>query len=192
MNPKDFDDKFLWDAIKYRNDAPCLELLFRRYYTKLIDFSVMIISDEDAAGEIAADVFVKIWEKRTELDMGNVRAYLFVMAKNMSLNYLKNKNQTLSFEIIDETCKEVISDYNDPFQLLCDIEDNRYFDNLIDQLPKRRKIIFKLNRIDGLKYKEIAEILGISIRSVEDQMMHAFKFFRRAMKERDASDKIEQ
>ncbi len=179
------DDKFLWGAIKYKDDESALEILFRRYYVKLSDFSQMMVKDHCEAGEIAADVFVKIWEKRNQLEITHVRAYLYMSAKNMSVNHLKVKSKNLTFENIEALNQEVISVYHDPFQLICDIEEHQYYNHLINQLPSQRKIIYKLNRNDGLKYKEIAEVLKISIRSVEDQMMHAMKFLRAAYRGTD-------
>jgi len=159
-------------------DQQAFELFFRKFHVMLFAFVNKFLHDPEEAQEVVQDVFAKIWERRDEIDPANsLKSYLFKIAQNISLNRLKRK--------------KVESKYTEIFKLV--YIDNREFsahesliakeldvqiDLSIRKLPKQCRKIFELNRIDGLKYKEIAELLHISIKTVEAQMSKALRSLR--------------
>lgn len=167
-------DEVLFDLIKRDDDQRALEMLFQRYYHRLCDFVFHYVRSFDLTEEIVSDVFLKIWLKRKTLTITqNFKAYLFAATQNQTLNYIQKKNpdwvrlQDLSVEITSETPR--------PDEAVIFSELQNHIEELINNLPPRRKMIFKLSRIEGFAYREIADILSISIYTVQNQMVQAVK-----------------
>jgi len=158
-------------------DKKAFEELFKKYYTPLCRFAISFTKDEMAAEEIVQEVFVTIWEQRDKLAIHtSIKSYLYMATRNRALNYLKSQN-------IQSAYKEEIS--------ACSTEGENSTDNLmnheelqtlitkaINSLPEKCRAIFNLSRNDELSYKEIAEYLDISIKTVENQMGIALKKLR--------------
>ncbi len=157
------------------------EDLFRTYFSSLCFFSMKYVSDLDTSKEIVHSIFVKLWEKRNELETGiSLKSYLFTSVHNRSLNYIRDRKKFRVGEAGDEDFKssEAGSD-------LAGLEYNELeskIDGLIKGLPEKCRIIFELSRFEGLKYKEIANKLNISIKTVEAQMSKALKILKEGMK----------
>ena len=167
-------DEDLFQCIK-REDAKALKILFERYYSPLCHFAFKFVQEVHLAEEVVSDVFLALWLKKQTIEIRlNLRAYLYTAVRNQSLNYVKkNRNYFEDLEVGDK--EEKISDSNaDTFITYKELKDD--IDALLRQLPEKRQVIFRLNRIDGLSYKEIAEILSISIHTVQNQMVAAVKF----------------
>ena len=127
------------------------------------------------ADEVASDVMMKLWRIRNKIDViENIKVYAFVMARNMSLNLIKSlsKNKTLSLEEIEV---ELIADSYSPEQILITEDLRKRLDEVIQELPNRNKLVYKLVKEDGLSYKETAEILGISSKTVDAHLVAAVK-----------------
>ncbi len=167
------EDKILFECVK-KDNQQALEQLFQKYYFNLCLYAKKYVVCSDLAEEVVADVFFKIWQSRKTLQINtSLKSYLFVATKNLSINVVnKVKSDYLKREI-----HETSSDFShlNTDESLHYNEVKTQIDQIIDELPPQRKIIFKLNRIDGLKYKEIAEKLGISVSTVQKQMIEAIK-----------------
>ncbi|WP_187269316.1 RNA polymerase sigma-70 factor [Algibacter pacificus] len=166
-------DEILFNCVK-KNNQQALEQLFQKYYFNLCLFSKKYVGSADLAEEVVADVFFKIWQNRNSLQIKtSLKSYLFVATKNLSINVVN--------KVKADTLKQQLTELNTNFSHLSTDDTLRYnevkhqIDQIIEQLPQQRKIIFKLNRIDGLKYKEIADKLGISVSTVQKQMLEAIK-----------------
>jgi RNA polymerase sigma-70 factor, ECF subfamily len=171
---KHISDEELFHRIK-SNDAKALKILFERYYSSLCTFAYKFVKNVHLAEEVVSDVFFNIWIKKEKIEIKlNLKTYMYTAVRNQSLNYLK-KNK-IHLEDIETIVKEnKISDLNaDKFITYEEL--NNDIEALLQQLPEKRQIIFRMNRIDGLSYKEIAEILSISIHTVQNQMVAAVKF----------------
>ncbi|HXO74456.1 MAG TPA: sigma-70 family RNA polymerase sigma factor, partial [Puia sp.] len=119
---------------------------------------------------VVSDVFIKVWEKRKELEkIDNLKVYLYVSTRNIAFNYLDKQKRNATFSI-DDFQAEFTSVYFDPEQMLITADMLALIQKAIDQLPSKCRLIFKLAKEDGLKYKEIAEILNISAKTVENQI----------------------
>jgi RNA polymerase sigma-70 factor (ECF subfamily) len=167
-------DEELFQHIK-NDDAKALKILFERYFSSLCYFACKFVKNVHPAEEVVSDVFLNLWLKKEKIEIKiNLRTYLFTAVKNQSLNYLKTNK--IHLEEIDTADKESkTSDLNADRAVMYE-ELKNDLDALLRQLPEKRQIIFRMNRIDGLSYKEIAEILSISIHTVQNQMVAAVKY----------------
>ena len=165
----------LQQAIACLDDVQAYKQLFLLFQPALLQFAVSIIRSRELSEEIVSDVFIKIWQKRQHLDkIENLQFYLFTAVRNRAINKLheQRKNSAIS---IDDAPIEIRSIYHDPEQKLISAEMIQEIQAAIQQLPSRCRLIFKLVKEDGLKYKEVAELLHISVKTVENQMSLAFK-----------------
>lgn len=160
--------------IAHHDDRKAFETLFQIYYERLFHFSVNFVHDRNAAEEVVSDVFVKIWRSRQQLvNIRNIDTYLFVAVKHQSFNYQKYTDQHAAMPSSFNP-DQLIEWFNPEKEL--EYQELTYDVQLaIESLPEQCKIIFKLIREEGFKYKEVAEILQISVRTVETQLFRAVK-----------------
>ncbi len=173
------DETELFEKIK-KSDLKAFEILFHRYYRHLCLFSAKILKDNDAAEEIVQDFFVKLWEKREQIDIRtSVNSYLFGSVKNLCINYINHNKikQKYAKFIQDETAIKIPDE--DRF---VEPDLTEKIAESINSLPEKRREIFRLSREEGMKYKEIAEKLHISVKTVEAQMGLAIKTLREKLK----------
>ena len=152
------------------DDEPAYKQVFFIFYSPLLKFAQTFFGDRQIAEEIVSDVMIKIWEKRKGLsDITNLRVYLYISTKNTALNYLakQKKAEIISIEHLN---LDFPSNTLNPEQLMISAEMIRRINNAINSLPPRCKLIFKLVKEDGLPYKEVAEILDISIKTIDNQL----------------------
>lgn len=169
------DNVMLWSNICSRNDMQSFEVLFHKLNTRLIKFCVFYIHNKEAAEEIVSDVFVRCWENRLNLaHINDPSTYLFVAVKNSSLNYIKKYSQIHLVQIEDSHELVFVNTY-DPVKALERKELHFILDNAIDSLPMQAKLVFRLIKEDGMRYKQVAEILNISSRTVQTQLFRAIK-----------------
>jgi len=167
--------RLLQQAIACFDDTQAYKQLFQLFYPSLVSFATSIIRSKELSEEIVSDVFIKIWEKRQQLDkVENLSFYLFTAVKNKCLNQLQDQKNKASFEI-DDTVIEFRSLYHDPEEKLISAEIIRQIQQAIQDLPPRCRLIFKLVKEEGFKYKEAAELMQLSIKTIENQMSLAFK-----------------
>lgn len=145
--------------------------LYLTYYSKLVRFAKEFVQHEEDAENITQDVFTDLWEKRdfiTHID--NMNAYLFRLVRNRCLDYLRHKVfEQRYMESLQLSCEEeAVEDHDTEILIRA----------AINSLPQRCRDIFLLSRVEGLKYREISEHLGISVNTVECQMGIALKKLR--------------
>ncbi|MFT4094755.1 MAG: RNA polymerase sigma-70 factor [Niabella sp.] len=147
-------------------------LLFKRLY----HFAFSIIRVPEVAVEVVEDVFLKLWMQRDQLaEIKNLPVYLYVAVKNRALNRLETKAKELHLSGLDHLVPDMASVENDPLTEMISSEMLKRVNHAIENLPPRCKMIFKLVREDGLRYKEVAAILNISVNTIDVQMAAAVK-----------------
>ena len=157
------------------NDVNAYGQLYTSFMPKLIQFAKSIIKNKELAEEIVSDVFVKVWEKRAQLcGIENLRLYLYISTKNTALNYL-SRHYRKNLVSLDDINIEVSTIQYSPEQILINSEMINRINAAIAMLPPRCRLIFKLAKEDGLKYNEIAKLLNISIKTIDNQMAIAIK-----------------
>ena len=160
------------------------EAMFNRYYEPMCRFVYQLLKDADATEDLVQNVFIKDWEKREELDFSsNLKPYLFQAAWNAGLNQQKKNSNWLSLEMDEDGAFEyepAATETTD--QALGLAEASRLLELALNQLPEGCRLVFNLSRQEGLSYKEIAETLGISVKTVENQMSKALLHLRKHLK----------
>lgn len=152
------------------DDPQAYKELFLSYYHRLTEFARSITGTRESAEEVVSDVFLKVWiNRKSLLKVANVHLYLYISTRNASINCLKKENRRATFSL-DEVVVELRSLYLDPEQLMITAEMFRRIQRAISLLPPRCQLIFKLVKEDGLKYREVAELLELSVKTVENQM----------------------
>lgn len=164
-----------------KNDVSAFDSLFKSYAPKVFNFCNKIIENRYDAEELTQEVFTALWENRMKIDENlSFSAYIFGIARNQInslfrkniyrqnyLHYLDGKSEILSFVTDDEIQLNELKEF---------------LNRGIEQLPPKRKEIFKLSRLKGLSYKEIATHLGISENTVDVQMRKSLDFLRELVK----------
>jgi RNA polymerase sigma-70 factor (ECF subfamily) len=167
--------KYLQEGISC-GDQEALKELYRLLYKKLVQFAFVLVRSRELSEEVVEDVFIKLWNRRSQiLDIQNLKVYLYIATKNTALNYLSKKAielTTAPFDYLDIDTAEVSAS---PEQMMITAEMLRKMQAAVDALPPRCKMIFKLIREDGLRYKEVADILSISVNTIDAQMAIAVK-----------------
>lgn len=175
-----FTDEALTDLLK-ENDALALETLFNRYYKSLCQFCAVYTKDYEAAEEIIADLFIKIWDGRKVHTIAHLRSYLFTAARNLSLNYIQKKKDPVSSLEDVQADHHLFQDIDTPFRILSGRESSAAILQLIDRLPERQREILLMSRIDQMDKSNIAGVLGISVRTVETTLYQSIKELRRML-----------
>lgn len=157
-------------------DQAALKELYRLLYKKLVQFAYVLVRSRELSEEVVEDVFIKLWNKRGHiLDIQNLKVYLYIATKNTALNYLSKRAIELTTAPFDYLDIETADIDASPEQLMITAEMLRKMQVAVDALPPRCKMIFKLIREDGLRYKEVSDILGISVNTIDAQMAIAVK-----------------
>lgn len=170
------DIRYWQRQIACDGDEKAFSELFRHFYDRLLYFSIQYVYTREAAEEIVSDVFVKIWNRREELEkIANLEVYLFVAVKNHSLNYLEQYSSLRITPLNDESGLSQLTNSVDPERTMEWKEILFKMDQEVGRLPDQCRRVFKLIKEEGFKYKDVAEILNISPRTVETQLFRAMK-----------------
>ncbi|MBI3124589.1 MAG: RNA polymerase sigma-70 factor [Ignavibacteriales bacterium] len=170
-NEEDFQ---LLDHIK-KDDPLALKALFIKYYNPLCYFSFQIVKSTELSEETVSDVFAELWIKRNRINVQtSFKSYLYTAVKNRSINYYKQEKRLA--EALKPNQLHLITSQTETDHIVNQQDLEKQIEELLKQLPEKRGLIFRMNRIDGLSYQEIADILSISIHTVQNQMIKAVKF----------------
>lgn len=167
--------KDLQRQIAVYEDESAYKELFFILFNSLTRFATGIVHSKEIAEEIVSDVFISIWNDRTKLNaIDDLQLYIFVAVKNNSISKVKqlNKRTTVS---IDEIDVEMDSLYQNPEEQLLSKESLGRLETAINHLPQRARLIFKLAKEDRMRYKDIAVLLNISVKTVDNQLAIALK-----------------
>lgn len=160
-----------------RGDHFAFDQLFHKYGSSLFSFVVSVLKDESDAEEVVQDVFLKIWEKRKDLDSSlSFKSYLFTIALNTTKNRYRKKLQAEKYK--QDLALELNINHTSDFDAIEYRNLLDYVDKIIEKLPPSRREIFILSKKDGLKNLEIAKLLNISEQTVKNQLVSAMKFLR--------------
>ena len=154
-------------------DTRAFRQIFDALFSNLTKFSFSFVHSKEAATEIVDELFVQLWVKRDDImKINDLRVYLYTATKNASLNYISKKAKQIELEPY-ENLQVQMTDVVSPEQIMITKEILQKIKEAIDSLPPRCKLIFKFVREDGLSYSEVAEILGLSIKTIDSQMVIA-------------------
>jgi RNA polymerase sigma-70 factor (ECF subfamily) len=175
------DEKYLIEGI-HSGDKQIFEEVYRDFYIPLCYYCLRYVETLEDSEEIVQDLFVKIWEKRTELEINtSLKAYLYRSVQNYALNFLSKKKTQNRYLMIHS--RQLSDDFGNERNELLEEELRVLLKRAILQLPEKRRRIFELSRFEGMKYSRIAEKLSISVKTVESQMTKALKYLRIVLKD---------
>lgn len=169
------------ESMNFRSEAS-FEVLFKTYYSAMCAFASRYLEDPAQVEEVVQEVFAQLWEKKSSIQIeSSIKSYLFRAVRNHCLNVIKHQK-------VRETYRSHVETHRDDYQLdetdsmiAVDIKDSIMAG--IASLPAQCAKVFRMNRLEGLKYREIAEQLGISQKTVEAQMAKAMRRMREFMKD---------
>lgn len=181
--------KQLLHKISKSDDEQAFQLLFEMYFERLLKFSDGYVKDLDAAKDVLADVFISLWVNRSRLnDVENFDSYVFKCVKNQSLKHIQNNKRRPQLPLGDGGTHFYIDNYTP--EMAFEFKELRgYFEDAIEQLPEQCRIVFRLIKLEKLKYKEVSEILGISVKTVDAHLVKAIRRLREMFDEHHLSKK---
>ena len=163
------------NTTSYKLDAAEYEIVFRQYYESLCHYANTWMKDMDAAEEIVQNTFVKLWEKKESLNIEiSLKSYLYKSVYHASLNEIKHQN--VKNKYINMHNNEEPLDNMQSVSQIRDLEHR--IDQALQKLPEQCRLVFQMSRFRQLKYREIADVLNISVKTVENQMGKALKIMR--------------
>jgi len=164
------------------DDRNSFELFFKKYYTRLIKFALLYVPIQEQAEDIVSDVLIKLLKKQSKFYQSeHFEGYLFMAVKNQSISYLRKQKIQYTHKTI-EIASDHLFNENDPETLLEYDELTILVTKTINNLPPRRQIIFKLVKEENQKIKEVALLLDLSPKTVENHLSLAIKQLRNAIK----------
>lgn len=179
--PENEQIKYLLKRIADSNDQVAYKQLFVLLHGPLSQFAYSILKSKEEAEELISDMFIRIWEKRNTLtDIETPRLYFYTTAKNMAITRINRQKKQAGLNP-ENWLITLNSVYFNPEKLLITEEILRQIQMAISTLPPRCRLIFKLVKEDGLKYREVAELLHLSIKTVETQMAIALRRIGKCM-----------
>jgi len=153
------------------------EKVFQEFYQPLAAFAYKYLSDHDLAEEMVQDTFTNIWQKVDQIEVRTtIKSYLYGAVRNGCLNHLKHRKVVRRHE-----AHEMQKDDFDQIDFLELDELQAEIDKAMNQLPQKCRQIFEMSRFEEKKYQEIADELGISVKTVETQMSRALKAMRMSL-----------
>ncbi|GAC1591518.1 MAG: RNA polymerase sigma-70 factor [Ginsengibacter sp.] len=163
-----------------QNDIEAFDNLYTRHWAEMYKYAFIILKEQDACKDIVQNIFVWLWEHRQVLEIHTLRSYLKAAVKFKVANYIRSKK-------IRESFFEELADYSPP-TMVSNAEEMAEINELktiihqaIIVLPDKCRKIFRLSREEFLSNKDIADRLGISVKTVENQMTIALNRIRRTL-----------
>src|SRR5574338_93398 len=173
--------KRLLRLIAQNDDQAAYKELFMLLYYRLKKFAYSILKSNEETEELVLDVFLLIWEKRNQLtSIEFPRLYFYTTTRNLALTRINQRKKQVGTAPEDWLVK-LNSIYFEPEELFISEETLKKINQAIEDLPPRCRLIFKLVKEDGLHYREVAELLNLSIKTIEAQMAIAFRRIGKCM-----------
>lgn len=163
------------------DDQSAYQQLFEAYYDRLLRIAELLTHSHELAEEVVSDVFIALWRRRKELGtIDNLRLYLYVAVRNTAMNYLRkmNRSATVSLDQVDPGLRDP---FVNPEQAYVSKEMHQRVRRAVESLPPRCRMVYKLVKEDGLSYKEAAELLNLSVSTVDNQLVLAIRKISQAL-----------
>lgn len=177
-------DELLMQDLAAKDDARALEILFHRHYETLCRYVFAILKCHHTTQEVVSDVFLKIWNQRHTLHIQvSLRAYLLTAVRNLAIDYLRRQARHRTVEA-DAIHSDLPCGYTSAHDQVVGREADDIIEAAIERLPRQGRAIFRLSRDGGMKYREIADYLGLSIKTVETHMTRSLVYLRNEVSEK--------
>jgi RNA polymerase sigma-70 factor (ECF subfamily) len=165
-------------GIKY-SDTTAFRRLFESTNQLIFNFLYYRLGNVEAAEDILQEVFVKLWEKRDQINEHmSIKSYLMTIAHNLAANWVRHNHVVMRFQL-EQANEHPMSE--NPYLEYEFRETQNLLTEALAGLPNQPRIVFMMSRFEGLKYQEIAERLGLSVKTVESHMVKALKMLRESL-----------
>jgi len=180
------------DKIKKRiskSDEPAFRELFNYYYPRLLNYAFVIVKNHESAEDIVLEVLHSIWVRRGKLnEIDRFENYLYVCTKNKTLDFHRLNTNLLNVSFSEPHYEEYIT-HQSPEKQLINKELFDIIDNAILDLPEKTRLVYRLIKEDGLKYQEAADLLGVSVKTINNQLLSAVKIVRKTVTDYMSGDR---
>jgi RNA polymerase sigma-70 factor (ECF subfamily) len=169
-----------WVALVRAGDSKAFEVLFHTFHAPLCSFAYRYVEAADVAEEIVQEIFLFVWERRETWDVRtSIRSYLFTAVRNAAVSFLRHervirRRQSEALELFQVSSPSADLEVAEG-EIIAAVQ------RAVGRLPERCRLVFTLQREQGLTYREIAEALGISPKTVEIHMGRALKTLRKSL-----------
>jgi RNA polymerase sigma-70 factor (family 1) len=172
----------LQKKMSYLQDEASYRKLFYHFYPVLLSFCTAILNNKEDAEEVVSEVMLKVWTMGEDLNhVENLTVYLVKASRNKAYDVLRKKNRAISTVAISDNIQDHIIDKNSPESVYARGELEQYIGKIIRALPTQSQLVFRLVKEQGLPYKQVTEVLGISLNTAETHMRLALKKIRTAL-----------
>jgi len=173
---------FLQKELSYLQNEASYKKLFYHFYPTLLSFCTTILHNKEDAQEVASEVMLKVWTMGKDLNhVENLAVYLFKAARNKAYDVLRKKSREISTIEISDNIQQYMIDRDSPESLYARGELEQCIDKIICALPTQSQLVYRLIKEQGLAYKQVSEVLGISLNTTETHMRLALKRIRTAL-----------
>lgn len=164
-------------ALLKEGSEKVFEWVFKTHFKSLHAYAYAFLKDDELAEEVVQNIFCRVWEKREQLKTdGSIKAYLYRAVHNESLNYIKHQKVKANFETYYSGQMEEQNEHASDKVMTGELE-SRIRQAMLE-LPQQCRIIFQMSRFEALKYQQIADQMGLSVKTIENQMGKALKLMR--------------
>lgn len=171
-----FDDQKL-HALIQRGDHSAFSIVFNKFYLDLLLYSGSFIADKSICEDIIQNVFMKFWSNASELHVkSSIKFYLLRMVRNHCIDYLRQQTRTRNHIHLYEASADLIDYEVENYILQSELE--TVIQNGLDEMKSEYRLVFEMSRFENKKYKEIADSIGVSVRTIEDRMRKALDHLR--------------
>jgi len=158
--------------------------LFQALFPALFRFATCLLHSLEQAEEVASDVMLRLWQSRMQMtEVENIKMYALIMVRNQSLNIVK-KNSRARIISLEDIEGEAVYSGQDPEQALVQSQLHLKIQEAIQHLPVRSRLVFRLVKEEGLSYKQVAELLSISVKTVDAHLVAAMRKLTEALRVR--------
>lgn len=167
----------IWAENIVQSDKSAYNALFREFFTPLTYFATKYTQNHAVSRDIVQDVFVTVWQGRHEIDpQRSLKSYLYKMVRNKALNY--NRDHADKLVALEQVNMSLVDSFRMPVEKENSTELDKKFREWINELPDRRREAFELSRYDGLDHDEIADVMNLSVKTVNNHIVAALAHLR--------------
>lgn len=161
-------------------DTQAFEELYQMFWEELLDSALRVLKDRANAEDIVQEIFISLWRKRESIQIKDIKAYLYSSVRYKVISHIRKEKISLSvFELTEQ-----FHPYQNSTEEQADFRETRQIiETTIAKLPSKCQSVFRMSRFDHMSNKEIAEQLGLSVRTVDSHISNAINFLRANMKE---------
>ncbi|GAB4418005.1 MAG: RNA polymerase sigma-70 factor [Bacteroidia bacterium] len=175
------DDHYLLQLLSQADDSRAFACLFNRYHPQLRLYAIKLCASPEQADEIVSDVFVNIWRSRHLMATCRCfKSYMYAATRNRTIDYLRSRKHRPILEPVEAVDEDLHPEYS-PEELIIKDEAEVQIKAAIDCLPPQGRRVFQLSRDEGMKYREIADHLHVSIKTVETHMRRSLIALRQEL-----------